>query len=102
MHACITRLWCTVCEVPTLFIGVLLHVVCARPAGMRMSIKRCPLTQLPDVSWEVADWQQSVVHPTYDITSRLTSTHDLLKATLDCTDLSLVLLCNMNASIQVS
>jgi hypothetical protein len=35
---------------------------------MRMSIKRCPLTQLPDVSWEVADWQQSVVHPTYDIT----------------------------------
>jgi hypothetical protein len=35
---------------------------------MRMSIKRCPLTKLPDVSWEVADWQQSVVHPTYDIT----------------------------------
>uniref|UniRef100_A0A383VWF0 Uncharacterized protein n=1 Tax=Tetradesmus obliquus TaxID=3088 RepID=A0A383VWF0_TETOB len=36
--------------------------------GMRMSIKRCPLTRLPDVSWEVRDWQQSVVHPTYDIT----------------------------------
>jgi hypothetical protein len=33
-----------------------------------MSIKRCPLTRLPDVSWQVADWQQSVVHPTYDIT----------------------------------
>jgi hypothetical protein len=35
---------------------------------MRMSIKRCPLTRLPDVTWEVTDWQQSVVHPTYDVT----------------------------------
>jgi hypothetical protein len=42
--------------------------VCFCPVGMVMSIKRCPLTKLPDVSWEVTDWQQSVVHPTYDIT----------------------------------
>jgi hypothetical protein len=39
-----------------------------------MSIKRCPLTKLPDVSWEVADWQQSVVHPTYDISGGRLST----------------------------
>jgi hypothetical protein len=38
------------------------------PAAMRMSIKRSPLTRLPDVTWEVSDWQQSVVHPTYDVT----------------------------------
>lgn len=38
--------------------------------GMRMSIKRCPLTRLPDVTWEVTDWQQSVVHPTYDVTGQ--------------------------------
>lgn len=32
-----------------------------------MSIKRCPLTRLPDVSWEVTDWLESLVHPTYDV-----------------------------------
>lgn len=34
---------------------------------MRMGIKRCPLNRLPDVEWSVTDFQQSVVHPTYDV-----------------------------------
>lgn len=37
---------------------------------MRISIKRCPLMRLAgheDLTWEVTDWQQSVVHPTYDL-----------------------------------
>jgi hypothetical protein len=32
-----------------------------------MGIKRCPLHRLPDVTWEVADYQASAVHFTYDI-----------------------------------
>lgn len=37
---------------------------------MRISIKRCPLMRLAghqDLTWEVTDWQQSVVHPTYNL-----------------------------------
>jgi hypothetical protein len=52
---------------------VLRPCCCVCIAGMRISIKRCPLTRLPDVSWEVSDWQQSVVHPTYDTTGEGTA-----------------------------
>jgi hypothetical protein len=35
-----------------------------------MGIKRCPLHRLPDVTWEVADYQASAVHFTYDVRGR--------------------------------
>jgi hypothetical protein len=58
---------------------LLLHLLCAHllqsiclhtRTGMRISIKRCPLMRMAghqDLTWEVTDWLQSVVHPTYNL-----------------------------------
>jgi hypothetical protein len=70
---------CCCCCCPLLLLLLLLLTAvgcCCCCPGMRMSIKRCPLTRMAgqsDVTWEVTDWLKSVVHPTYDLTGVLNS-----------------------------